>query len=281
MDIQEKYQQLTAQYDKGVQEKDPKAIQQFLEDSKGDDLKDNKQFYLEILQLRASAFLLFGELDNAGEELRKGHPLCSDSGKWIYDLNWALQYMAEFSFKRGGEKIQHAVQQGIEVLNTAQKEIPEEEFSEYYRLTVNNVKAFMLMVLGQNKEAVKCYEGCNFTPVPVSAYNDKEILQVLFANYTKGFAAAIENKDLTLLKNLLKVISIDDNLLMNEKNIFRLFYETLVSAFDMRAELIAEFNALFKIKDVLEPFLPNFSEFLTLIGEQSFEKLDQFFVDFK
>lgn len=281
MDIQEKYQQLIAQYDKGVQEKDPKAIQQFLVDSEGEFLKDNKQYYLEILQLRASALVLFGDLDNAGEELRKGHHLCSDSAKWIYDLNWALQYMAEFSFKRGEEKIQHAMQQGLDVLKMAQSEIQDEEFTEYYHLTVNNVKAFMLMVLGENSEAIKCYDSCDFTPVPIPAYNNKEILQVLFANYTKGFAVAIENKNLNLLKNLLKVISIDDNLLMNETNNFRLFYETLASAFDMRAELVAEFNALFRIKDTLVAALPNFSAFLTLIGEQNFDKLDQFFQEFK
>ncbi len=281
MNIETTYQQLVAQYNKGVQQKDAKAIQQFLSDSEGNDLAENKQYHLEILQLRASAFLLFGELDKAGDELRKGRPLCADAAKWIYDFNWALQYMAEFSFKRGDEKIKYAMQQGIEVLTNAEKEIQDEPYSMYYQLTINNAKAFMLMVLGDKKEALNCYDKCTFTPVPIPAYNDKEVLQILFANYTKGFAVAIENKDITLLRNLLKVISIDDNLLMNETNVFRLFYETLVSAFDMRAELITEFNALFKIKDTLQPFMPHFASFLTLIGEQNFEKLDQFFVDFK
>lgn len=281
MNIQEKYKQLITLYNKGVQEKHPKIIQQFLTDSNNNDLKENKEYYLEVLQLRSSAFLLFGELDNAGDELRKGQPFCPDSQKWIYDFNWALQYMAEFSFKRGEAKIQHAMNQGIEVLEMAQNEIPNNEFSEYYDLTVNNVKAFMLMVTGKHAEATKCYDNCNFTPIPIPAYNNKALLQEMFVNYTKGFAVAIENKDLKLLKNLLKVISIDDNLLMNEKNIFRLFYKTFISALDMRIELNTEFNALFKIKDTLHPFLPNFSNFLTLIGEQNFGKLNLFFADFK
>jgi hypothetical protein len=80
--------------------------------------------------------------------------------------------------------------------------------------------------------------------------------------------------------NLVKVISIDDNVLHNEQVLFKLFYETLVSAFDLRAEFITEFNSLFKIKDSLNEVVPNFAEFLSLIGEQDFDKLNDFFNEF-
>ena len=279
-DKEQVYKSLIESYNKGIQEKNPQLIREFLNDTKVDELKDIPQFYLEVLQLRAGAFALFGELKEAGEEYRKGYSSCSANGKWVYGLNWALQYMAEFSFKRGDEKIQEAMEAGVEVLNQAFADLPEDKYKEFYHLCLTNVKGFMLLTQGKKEEALQLFGETKFTPVPIPDYNDKESLQMLFAHYTKGLAVAIELKDIQLLMNLLTVISIDDQVLHSQENLFRLFYETLVSAFDMRAEFITEFNAMFKIKDALNGLCPNFSEFLALIGEQDFDKLDQFFNGF-
>ncbi len=271
------YKSLVETYNKGIEAKDPKIIRQFLDDKTVDQLSALPQYYLEILQLRAGAFSLFGELIEAGEEYRKGYSSCSKNGKWVYGLNWALQYMAEFSFKRGDEKIQEAMAKGVEVLNQAILDLPSDKYHDYYYLSLSNVKAFMLVASGKKEEALTAYSNCKFTPVPIPEYNDKESLQILFANYTKGVAVAIELKNYDLLLNLMKVISVDDQILQSEGMLFRMFYETLVSAFDIRAEFITEFNAMFKIKDALESRCPNFAQFLSLIGEQDFDKLDAFF----
>jgi hypothetical protein len=279
-DKEQVYKSLIESYNKGIQEKNPQLIRDFLTDTKVDELKDHPQFYLEVLQLRAGSFALFGELNEAGEEYRKGYSSCSANGKWVYGLNWALQYMAEFSFKRGDDKIKEAMNAGVQVIDQAFKDLPEGNYQEFYQLCLSNVKAFMLLTQGKKEEALQLYSTCKFTPVPIPAYNDKESLQMLFAHFTKGLAVAIELKDIQLLMNLLKVISIDDQVLHSQENLFRLFYETLVSAFDMRAEFITEFNAMFKIKEALQSICPNFAEFLSLIGEQDFDKLDQFFNGF-
>jgi len=275
------YKSLVELYNKGITEKDPKIIREFLNDNTHVALKDDPRFYLEILQHRAAAFALFGELSEAGQEYAKGYSSCSTSGKWVYGLNWALQYMAEFSINRGKAKLNEVLSESLPVLEQAKKDLVFDQYREFYQLTLSNVEAFMLMSLGEKEKALAVYNGAKFTPVPIPAYNDKEALQLLFAHYTKGLAVAIEYKDIKLLNNLLKVISLDDALLQNEKNLFRLFYETLVSTFDMRAEFITEFNAMFKIKDSLKTVAPGFARFLTLIGEQDFDKLDVFFKDFK
>lgn len=271
------YQSLIEMYDNGIQSKDPKKIRGFLNNDSVELLKDDAQFYLEILQLRAASFSLFGELNEAGEEYRKGYSSCSTSGKWVYGLNWALQFMAEFSFKRDKEKINEAMNNGVKVLDQSLVDLPFDKYRDFYHLSISNVRAFMLLNAGRKKEALQSYADCKFIPVPIPEYNDKESLQVLFAHYTKGIAVAIELKDYNLLMNLMKVISIDDQTLESEESLFRIFYETLVSAFDMRAEFITEFNAMFKIKDVLENTAPHFAKFLSLIGEQDLDKLDHFF----
>lgn len=271
------YQALIELYNQGIQSKDPKKIREFLNNNSVELLKDEARFYLEILQLRAASFSLFGELNEAGEEYRKGYESCSTSGKWVYGLNWALQFMAEFSFKRGNEKIEEAMDNGIQVLNQAFTDLPFDKYRDFYYLTLSNVKAFMLLNSGKKEEALQAYADCKFIPVPIPEYNDKESLQVLFAHFTKGIAVAIELKDYDLLMNLMKVISIDDGTLHSEGSLFRIFYETLVSSFDMRAEFITEFNAMFKIKEALQKTTPHFSKFLGLIGEQDLDKLDRFF----
>jgi len=274
------YKSLVEQYNKGITEKDPKIIREFLNDNTHVALKDEPRFYLEILQHRAAAFALFGELKEAGNEYSKGYSSCSTSGKWVYGLNWALQYMAEYSINRGKAKLHEAMSEALPVLEQAEKDLVFDKYREFYQLSLCNVKAFVLMSMGEKEKALAVYTDCQFIPVPIPAYNDKESLQLLFAHYTKGLAVAIEYKDIKLLMNLLKVISVDDAVLNNEENLFRLFYETLVSSFDMRTEFITEFNAMFKIKDSLKTVAPNFSRFLTLIGEQDFDKLDVFFNEF-
>ncbi|WP_372751330.1 hypothetical protein [Labilibaculum sp.] len=271
------YRSLIDMYNTGIQSKDPKQIRNFLNNKSVELLKDEPRFYLEILQLRAASFSLFGELNEAGEEYRKGYESCSTSGKWVYGLNWALQFMAEFSFKRGSEKIEEAMNNGIQVLNQALTDLPFDKYRDFYYLTLTNVKAFMLLNSGKKEEALQSYADCKFIPVPIPEYNDKESLQILFAHFTKGIAVAIELKNYDLLMNLMKVISIDDQTLNAEGSLFRIFYETLVSAFDMRAEFITEFNAMFKIKAELGTSSPHFAEFLGLIGEQDLDKLDLFF----
>ncbi|PKQ61591.1 hypothetical protein BZG02_15505 [Labilibaculum filiforme] len=271
------YQSLLEMYKNGIQSKEPKKIREFLNDNSVELLKEDARFYLEILQLRAASFSLFGELNEAGEEYRKGYASCSTSGKWVYGLNWALQFMAEFSFKRDKAKIHEAMNNGIKVLDQALIDLPFDKYRDFYFLCLSNVKAFMLLNSDRKEEALASYANCKFIPVPIPEYNDKESLQVLFAHFTKGIAVAIELKNYDLLMNLMKVISIDDQTLNAEGSLFRIFYETLVSAFDMRAEFITEFNAMFKIKDVLVKTTPHFARFLDLIGEQDLDKLDLFF----
>ncbi|MRT92710.1 hypothetical protein [Ancylomarina sp. 16SWW S1-10-2] len=275
------YKSLVELYNKGITEKEPKIIREFLNDNTHIALKDNPRFYLEILQHRAAAYALFGELSEAGKEYAKGYSSCSTSGKWVYGLNWSLQYLAEYSLNRGKAKLREVLSEALPVLEQAEKDLVFDQYREFYQLTLSNVKAFILMSLGEKEKALAIYKDAKFTPVPVNAYNDKEALQLLFAHYTKGLAVAIEYKDTQLLKNLLKVISLDDALLNSDQTFFKVFYETLVSAFDMRAEFITEFNAMFKIKDSLKTVAPSFSKFLSLIGDQDLDKLDVFFKDFK
>lgn len=267
-------------YNQGIEAQNSSLIRRFLNDNSFENLIETPQYYLEILQLRAAGFSLFGDLHEAGEEFRKGYAFCSSEEKWMYGLNWALQFMAEFSFKRGNEKISEAMTHGVEVVDQTMNDLTDIKHEEFYRLCLCNVRAFMLLCSGKKNEALLSFKDCSFSPVPIPDYNDKESLQPLFANFTKGLAVAIEMKDIQLLMNLLKVISIDDEVLLHEENLFKLFYETLISAFDLRVEFINEFNSLFKIKESFSTLAPNFFEFLTLIGEQDFKQLNNFFQDF-
>ena len=102
--------------------------------------------------------------------------------------------------------------------------IPAGKDKVFHQLTVAGLKAFLQGMNGRMGEAVKILKKMTFLPVPVPQYNDKNELRIFFRHFFTGMAIAIESKDRQLLFQMLKVISIDDQTLYGEKNLFRLFW---------------------------------------------------------
>ncbi|MFA8436216.1 MAG: hypothetical protein ACEPOZ_16995 [Marinifilaceae bacterium] len=271
------YSELLAIYNDGISKQDPATIRNFLNDRKVDELKSSPDHYLHILQLRASAFTLFGELENADREYLEGSDYCPEVYKWEYMLKWAQMYLAELSLNREDQLRKNSFSVAISILDKALDVIPESKEKRFHQLTLWNLKAFFLLCNNEKEAAKACYKDCAFEPVPIPAYNDKNALVHLFSNYFKGLAVAIELKDVRLLMNLLRVISIDDRILMEEENLFKLFYDTLLNTFDLRSEFSAEFNALYRQKDNFGNICPGFARFMDLIGAQKFGELNVFF----
>lgn len=275
------YDKLIKLYEEGIAKSDSKLMQAFLSDNTYKLLHADKAYYLQILQLRSGAYTLFGELQNAGKQYADGYDSCVDSSKWIYSYNWALVYITELSLDRGEDKLKQSFYSAIEVLEKSLSVLPHNNNTPYYKLAINNLKAFMHLCVGDLSAAKATMYTSEFVPIPISDYNDKEALQFLFAHFTKGIAVAVELKDETLLMNMLKVIAVDDELMMGDTSLFNKFYSILVNTFDMRPEFIMEFNSLYRIKDKFGKYLPRFAEFLTLVGGQKNDELESFFTEFK
>lgn len=279
MQEQSIFDTLQEEYNLAIQNQDGAALQNLLRSPVFESLKGNPELYVQGLKLRASAFTLFGELDSASEEYEIAFDyLDEDEDKWPFYLEWALLYMAELSIARGEAYRIQAMQKGIYFLDKGALEI--EESAIYDRMTWANLKAFMLLQMGDREAAMDCYQDIVFEPVPIHAVNDPNELQEFFTHINKGLGSAIELQNLDLLMNMIRTISIDDESLSQEQTLFQLFNTTIGFLFELREDFAKEFNTLFRLKEKLAEGMPVYGQFLTLIGQQDFETLNSIFEQF-
>lgn len=281
MSKEELYDSLVSQFEKGIADNNSKMIQDFLNSKRVEDLKESPREYAQIKELRAKAFTLFGQFMDADVEYREGLELCEKNQQCEYMINWALSNLTLLSITNDPKEYVPTLRQGLKLLDEAEKSASSYVSEEYALLTIANVKAFFLILIEENDLARSCYNQCDFKPIPVQTYNDKNAMQMVFANYFKGLSVAIELQDKDLLMKLMRVISIDDGVLYGDHNLFKKFYVMMMDAFDTRSEFGAEFDNIFRLMGKVEKAFPNLKEFMQLIAKPDFEKLDKMFATFK
>lgn len=275
------YDNLVSQFEKGIADNNSKMIQDFLNSTRVESLKESPDQYTVIKELRAKAYTLFGKFMDADVEYKEGLEYCLEAQRCEYMVNWALSNLTLLSITNDPKEYVPTLRLGLKLLDEAEKYAANYVSEEYALLTLANVKAFFLILINENELAKTCYSECLFTPVPVDVYNDKDAMQMVFANYFKGLSVAIELKDKELLMNLMKVISIDDGVLYGDHGLFKKFYVMMMDAFDSRSEFGSEFDNIFRLMNKVEGAYPNLKEFMKLIGKPDFENLEKMFSSFK
>ena len=225
---------------------------------------------------------MFGEFIEAEEEYEEGLDTCPPQLKWEYLVNWAISNFTIFSITTDMTEILPYLNKSLLLLDAAIVESGREPNHEYALLSINNVKAFIFMIMNDEKSARQVYKAdLGFVKaVPVDDFNNKKKLQFLFANYFKGLAVAIELKDKKLLMKLLTIISIDDGVLLGNHSLFKKFYVTMIDTFDTREEFGTEFNTLFRLCNNFKEPMPVYRNFLELMSKPDFEGLDKLFSEF-
>lgn len=278
---EEVFQSLLNDFEQATATNDAQRLNQFLNDKRVVLFKEDKKRYLTLRELRAKGYSLFGDFDFADREYKMALPYCKQEYKPALLLNHSLIHFFRFTIAKETSEKRAAMERVVAILNSAHNFLPKGDTPEYDRLTITNVQAFALGYLGKAEEAQKAYQACEFKPVPIPTYNDKNRLLPLFSHYFKGLAFAIEQKNYQLLRNLLMVISIDDETLYGEKNLFKLLQEIMNQTFDMRSEFEQDFNSLFKLAPKLEPAYPNFRYFIDLIGANMHTALELYFAEWQ
>ena len=95
--------------------------------------------------------------------------------------------------------------------------------------------------------------------------------------FFKSIAVAIELRDSKLLLKLLKMISIDDAVIMGEGTLLTKFQQTVNDSMDLRSEFAAEFNFIYALAPVLKSNFPNLNLFISYLEKQNFGGLHYFF----
>jgi hypothetical protein len=277
------YQELIDLYQTGIANQDAKRLNAFVRDDRVLAFKDeeDRQRYVTLRQCRAECFILFGQFSDAIKECRLALAFASKAVHWTVYMLWSKLHYLQFIHTDGKDSLQAVAEAAIMVSSKGRQAVKNSKDAEYQCLAFANVEAFFRVYLGQHDEAKLLYKDFKFAPVPIPQYNDETALSYLFSNYAKGLAVAIELQDEKLLKDMLKVISIDDQMLYGKQSLFKIFHGTLVTTMDTHPMFSNEFNQLFQIQPKVKEEMKELNFFLTSIKANMMEALEVSFNVFK
>ena len=277
------YERLEELYAKGVAEQDAKVLNAFVRDDEFLMLKtpDTKAQYIALRLYRAECFILFGSFNDGIKECRLALAFAEKSQHWGIYMLWAKLHYIQFVHSEGKVARQAVAEAAVMIARKGRAAVVNSDDAGYQRLSFINIEAFFMLYLGQHDDAKALYSTLKFKPVPISQYNDKEALPYLFSNFAKGLSVAIELKDEKLLRQLLSVISIDDQMIYSKESLFKIFHSTLITTMDTHPNFATDFNQLFQLKDKCKEELKELNFFLTSITSNMMQALELAFDVFK
>ena len=281
IELESVYKELCQKFEQGKSRQDARILQAFLNDERIIDFRGNKPQYIQLRAFRAETFAMFGQYLKASREYQMAVSYAPSAGQWELMLQQGSMLLWQLIAKRQANNQQDISLRSSNILAKAMENIPAGKNKVFHQLTIAGLQSFLNGLNEQTEEAVRLLKKMAFLPVPIPQYNNKQDLVVLFRHYFMGMAVAIEAKDRQLLLKMLKVISIDDETLYGEKNLFRLLWETINQTFDMRPEFAEGFNNLYNQRANLAPAYPNLRYFLDSVGAGMYTTLDLFFSEFK
>lgn len=240
--------------------------------------KDKNQLIVDCFLIKAKILVMYGDFKAMKEELNDGLRFCPDTYKNTYYLEWALSYFVAFaSALRIGKKQELAVE-AIEVLKQV---VYRSGDKEYDFLIAKCLQAFASQVCDMDKDSMLAvFKNCQFIPVPLKDINDPLKQQLLFGHIYKGIVVALELRDKTLLENLLKVISFDDQVLYGENDLFVKFQKTIQDTIDIRQEFRADFEHMYSQASKYEAFFPNYKMIQNCLAAKDLKTLRLLFASF-
>lgn len=275
------YKELCEKFEQGKSRQDARILQSFLNDERVIDFRGQQPEYIHLRTLRAEALAMFGQYLKASREYQLTVSYAPPFRKWELIFQQGSMLLWHLITNQSADEPSDLFLKCEKTLNKAMENIPAGKNKVFHQITVTGLQAFLKGLNHQTNEGVGILTKTNFLPVPIPQYNDKNELIVLFRHFFMGMAVAVEAKDRQLLSQMLKVISIDDQTLYGEKNLFRLLWETMNQTFDMRPEFAEGFNSLYNQRAHLSPAYPNLRYFLDSVGAGMHTALDLFFGEFK
>lgn len=277
------YKELQNQYISGIEQQDAKALNAFVRDDRVLLFKseDKKDAYTTLRLYRAECFILFGMFTEGIKECRLALAFAPTKSHWEIYMLWTRLHYIQFIHATDDLALTAIAQAGAMIASKGRKAVSSSIVSEYQHLAFANNEAFFNLYLGEREAAIDAYKALKFTPIPIAQYNDDTALAFLFTNYAKGLAVAIELKDAKLLRNLLKVISIDDQVLKGDMSLFKIFHSTLITTMDTHPQFATEFNQLFLLQDKVKNQMKELNFFLTSIKANMMDALEVSFNIYK
>ncbi|HAG17423.1 MAG TPA: hypothetical protein DCG69_13035 [Bacteroidales bacterium] len=236
---------------------------------------DENRLAAGLHQQKARAFALFAENREMDRHFEAAINLIEPNEAWKLYLDWANLYFLQLRIVHRTESTaQIFAKASILIQRVDIKSLKKDRFALW---AVRSFQAFCELALAENKNIPKLFSELDFSPISLSLINNPSKIREFYAHFFKAIAIAIEQRDAHLLMKLLKMISVDDELLMGNADLLTKFQQTLNDAMDLRPEFAAEFNFIYAIAPLLNEHFPNLALFIALLEKQNFGGLHYFF----
>ena len=217
----------------------------------------DQELFADYCQTKAGLYALFGENLDMDDWMQKALQFSDiDRHPHLY-FKWTLLYWQQLRALNQESRIKGNFSA---IFNITEQAIQWEK-DYYQKIAFESMRILSLAALGKHAEVEIAMRHLKLKEVPSKLVNDPQKLQYFYANIYKLMVAALEMRNAELLAKILKMVTIDDSLLMSAAPLFRKFNTIVMDLADMRPEMAADFNYFYQMRKQWAGFLPNFSLF--------------------
>jgi hypothetical protein len=254
---------------------DSNNLHELLKEPMPDFDAEETRLVASLHQMKARAYSLFAENKEMDRHFEAAARLIATQEVWKLYLDWANLYLMQLrvpEFQKESRTIFGKALQIIQRLDTSKmkKEV-------YARWAIASFRAFCTLALADQKVLPEIYKDLDYSSIPLALVNDSSKLKEFYAHFFKSIALAIELRDAHFLMKLLKMISVDDAVLLGEGNLLTKFQQILNDSMDLRPEFAQEFNFIYALAPNLKTTFPNLNLFISYLETQNFGGLHYFF----
>ena len=233
----------------------------------------DQELFADYCQTKAGLYALFGENLDMDNWMQKALQFSSTDRHTHLYFKWTLLYWQQLRALNQESKIKGNFSA---IFNISEQAIQWEQ-DYYQKIAFESMRILSLAALGKHAEVAQELHDLKLKGVPSKLFNEPQKLQYFYANIYKLMVAALEIRNAELLSKILKMVTIDDSLLMSAAPLFRKFNTVVMDLADMRPEMAADFNYFYQMRKQWAGFLPNFSLFTMMIEEENLKGLEYFF----
>ncbi len=233
------------------------------------------QLVASLHQQKARAYSLFAENSEMDRHFEAAIKLVSEVDSWKLYLDWASLYFMQLRIPQIQENPQPVFEKALGIIKRVTlSTLKKDRFAIW---AVSSFRAFCEVGLAEDKKLPNVYNTLDYSPMPLSLVNNPQKIKEFYAHFFKSIAVAIELLDSNLLLKLLKIISIDDSILIGQEPLLTKFQQILNDNMDLRPEFASEFNFLYAMTPILKSYFPNFSLYISYLEKQNLGGLHYFF----
>jgi len=226
-------------------------------------------------QQKARAYSLFAENKEMDRHFEAAIKLVDKADSWKLYLDWANLYFMQLRIPQMQKNPNLIFEDSLRIINRISLQtLKKDRFALW---AVSSFQAFCELALNSNKSIPTIYKTLDFNPIQLNLINNPSKIKEFYAHFFKSIAVAIELRDSNLLMKLLKMISIDDALMISNESLLTKFQQILNDTMDLRQEFADEFNYIYALAPILKTNFPNFALYISYFENQNFGGLHYFF----